>query len=57
MPMTRKRPITPLQLVLCYSVLRSRWCQYGVKKRWSGVEIARPYALDSHSYCNIYPKR
>jgi hypothetical protein len=47
-------------LALRCTVLRSRWCQSGVKpfeKLWSGVEIARPYALGSHSYCKIYLKR
>ena len=49
-----------LGLALCCTVLRSLWCQSGIKpfeKLWSGVEIARPYALGSHSYCKIYLKR
>ena len=49
-----------LWVAACCTVLRSRWCQSGVKpfeKLWSGVEIARPYALGSHSYCKIYLKR
>jgi len=49
-----------LCLVPRCTVLRSRWCQSGVKpfgKLWSsGVEIVRPYALGSHSYCKIYLK-
>jgi hypothetical protein len=54
------KPVSFLRPALCCTVLRSRWCQSGVKpfeKLWSGVEIARPYALGSHSYCKIYLKR
>jgi hypothetical protein len=54
------RRFSYLWLAKCCTVLRSRWCQSGVKpfeKLWSGVEIARPYALGSHSYCKIYLKR
>jgi hypothetical protein len=54
------KPVSLLCLAQCCTVLRSRWCQSGVKpyeKLWSGVEIARPYALGSHSYCKIYLKR
>ena len=52
--------VSILQAAVCCTVLGSRWCQSGVKpfeKPWSGVEIARPHALGSHSYCKIYPKR
>jgi hypothetical protein len=54
------RGVSFLCLAACCTVLRSRWYQSGIKpfeKLWSGVEIARPYALGSHSYGNIYLKR
>src|SRR5215204_4443525 len=49
-----------LRFAACSTVLRCRWYQIGIKpfeKQWSGVEIARPYALGSHSYCKTYLKR
>ena len=54
------RRFSLLSFAECCTVLRSRWYQSGVKpfeKLWSGVEIARPHTLGSHSYCKIYLKR
>jgi hypothetical protein len=53
------KPGSFLRLAFYCTVLRSRWYQSGIKpceKLWSGVEIARPYALGRHSYCKIYLK-
>jgi len=49
-----------LWVAACCTVLRSQWCQSGVKpfeKLWSGVKIVRPHALGNHGYCKIYLKR
>jgi hypothetical protein len=57
-PLSKGFPL--LRLAESCTVLRSQWCQSGIKpfeKQWSGVEIARPHALGSHSYCKIYLKR